>query len=510
MTSYVNVNIENLTDYDLIYVDHGFHKSKFSDKSSWPKVIHSNEKINIRCQDNSMFYGCSGWVQYTLNGQPLFFCFANPIGKKNQIEVGDQFDIYHHMGSHYADDIEVKKYFEIDRIKDKWVVIDLYNTDGKNSNAYFKLNKILDLKQVDESNIQMNDVERSFHSLSTANYRKYYKCASKTPDLVLGFVKSHFKGLAFYKDKIIFTHTNLGVVLDGPGKYLVSDQLNRSEQGEIQFVHETEPKNWHHPCGAQACGSFMAMGNQESADGSKVSEIQIYDIRNVQINKPANLIHRIPRAGGVNGVAITKENTPDGKYIIAAGEGKVITIYKSTSSSLHDPNNQFITLSTFELYQSDKDEYKASGSGLALITQKNGDIFLVTLNDNDNGGSSKMNLYKLTGFNDEGGKNIKCEMKNSRDMPIDGVSQTVRGLQYRIAAITAFNPILGATLSGLLAKFGVAYFNSSFRWGKGLKITSEDKFEVYATDRNIFPLSVLPVVGTDKDFSLVIWDKTNT
>lgn len=510
MTSYVNVNIENLTEYDLIYVNHGFHKSKFSDKSGWPKIINSNKKTSVRCQDDSMFYGCSGWVQYTLNGQPLFFCFANPIGKKNQIEVGDQFDVYHHMGSHYADDLEVKRCLEINNRDDKWVVIDLYNTDGRNSNAYFTLNRIFDLKQVDESNIQMNDVEKAFNSLSTANYRKYYKCASQAPALVLGFVKSHFKGLAFYKDKIIFTHTNLGVVSDGPGKYLVSDKLNRSEQGGVQLVQDTKPNYWHHPCGSQACGSFMAMGTQESADGSKPSEVQIYDIRNIQINKPANLIHTIPRVGGVNGIAITKESTPDGKYIIAAGQGKVITIYKSTSRSLHDSSNKFINLSTFELYQGDKDEYNASGSGLALITQKNGDIFLVTLNDNDNGGSSKMNLYRLIGINDDGGKNIKCEMKNSRDMPVDGVSQTIRGLQYRIAAITLFNPVLGVTLSGLLAKFGIAYFNSSFRWGKGLKITSEDKFEVYATDRNIFPLSVLPVVGIDKDFSLVVWDKTNT
>lgn len=94
-------------------------------------------------------------------------------------------------------------------------------------------------------------------------------------------------------------------------------------------------------------------------------------------------------------------------------------------------------------------------------------------------------------------------------MPIHGVSQTVRNVQYSIVAMVLFNPILGAALSGLLAKFGVSYLNSSFRWGKGLKISSEEKIEVYATDRNILPLSIIPKLGSNKDFSLVIWDKSN-
>ena len=47
------------------------------------------------------------------------------------------------------------------------------------------------------------------------------------------------------------------------------------------------------------------------------------------------------------------------------------------------------------------------------------------------------------------------------------------------------------------------YMNSSFRWGKGLAITSPDSVTVYASDRNVFSLS--QIAPSRQDFSLVVW-----
>jgi len=84
------------------------------------------------------------------------------------------------------------------------------------------------------------------------------------------------------------------------------------------------------------------------------------------------------------------------------------------------------------------------------------------------------------------------------------MSDSVTLLQEYIAAIIVFNPVVGAALSVLLA-LGSGFLNSSFRWGKGLAITSPDTITVYASDRNVLPLSRIPLVGSDKDFSVVVW-----
>jgi hypothetical protein len=55
---------------------------------------------------------------------------------------------------------------------------------------------------------------------------------------------------------------------------------------------------------------------------------------------------------------------------------------------------------------------------------------------------------------------------------------------------------------------GEKQLNTSFRWGKGLAIRSADKIDVFATDRNVFPLSSIPSSVTSKDFSLMTWQSS--
>ncbi|MDQ9022831.1 hypothetical protein RFI02_17130 [Acinetobacter sichuanensis] len=506
MSHNVKITIENSSDSKLKYLEHKFYDGCLEKGSYWPKVIEAKSIEKIMCCSKFIsVVGCSGWAKYELDGCPIYFCFSNPMIGENGIEVGSNLKVFDKMGSHYSDDVETQRLINLEQ-DHKWLSIDIANTSGMTSYANYTL-KNININNIEDANIEMKDVHNAYCALTTETIRKYYRCDT-APTAITGLIKSHFKGLAFYKNKIIFTHTNMGVISNDPGKYLIANNFTKSVNGQIEAIYNTEPKEWSHPCSSQACGSFMAMGIEKSANGNDKSEIHIYDIRNVEINQPAKFITKIERNEAVNGVAITKETTLNGgKYIVAAGEGKKISIYRSSHSSLFDPNLKFSLLYEFDICDG-RDEFNASGSGLALITQTDGSIFLISLNDFDSGGKSRMNLYKLNmnelspEFNE-----LPCQRIDSREMPISGVSESVRGIQYRLAAIIVAFPIVGAALSALLAALGVDYLNSSFRWGKGLRIISADRFEVYATDRNVLPLSQIPFVGSSKDFSLVIWNK---
>lgn len=62
------------------------------------------------------------------------------------------------------------------------------------------------VEKIVEANLQLDDVVRVFHNIpATPSYRKYYKCRD-LPTSCTGMVQSHFKGIASYGDKIIFSH----------------------------------------------------------------------------------------------------------------------------------------------------------------------------------------------------------------------------------------------------------------------------------------------------------------
>ena len=368
------------------------------------------------------------------------------------------------------------------------------------------------------SNLEMNDVESVFDNISTSPSRRYYKC-SEAPTSLEGMIPSHFKGIAFFADKLIFSHTNLGPNASN-GKYIIADGVDYGDQGSTNETFDTppHPDNWCHPCGSQACGSFMAMGIQKTADGSQPSEIQIYDIRMAQTNQPIQLIGSIKRSSGINGVAITKETGNDGKYIVAGVQGNRLTVYKSKSSSLI-PNGADRSASVEFTIVIPECDFDASGAGLALVTQTDGAIYLFSLNADDDGSHSQVNLYKLEDL--QSGQ-AKCSRLKEKQLPVTVMSDSVTLFEAYFSALVlglvSLPPLsilipLGFSVAGLSAlilwvkkKNLDRYLNSSFRWGKGLKITSPDTIEIYVTDRNVFPLSKIPMIGSNKDFSVLVWE----
>lgn len=484
----VSLTIINNTDVELQYNHDWFDSGRLADGNNWPAKIEPGQTVHVECYEKDWaLAGCSGWVKYLAQGKELFFCFSNPTAGKNGIAFGGNTGTWNSMGGEYDNGKTVPLQFN----NNLWFVAHVSSTGGDNNQARWELKKV-DINAVVPANIEMDDVTATFNNVSPNGSRQYY-ISESAPTNVTGLAQSHFKGISVFGDKFIFAHTNLTIPKSDNGVYLVADKITVSDTGRTELTTNTDHKGWQHPCASQACGSFMALGIQETADNpSNTSEIEIYDLRKTQINQPAVLLGSIKRPrDGVNGVAITKEAGPDGHYLVAANNGNHLTVYRSSTSSLSGAFPDFSVVI-------DQTDFAESGVGMALITQKNGDVYIIGMDSDDNGNNNHISLFKLD-FQAKKANRVATKL-----MPIPGMSESINLLKKYILAIFPFNPIIAAALEALL-KMGDSTLNSSFRWGKGVAITSATSLEIYATDRNSLPLSDIPLVGSDKDFSLVTW-----
>lgn len=486
----INLNIHNQTGGTLTFVHAYFQTGGLADNNQWADSIPPGGVSIVQCCEAYLSpVGCSGWVEYSLNNAPIYFCFSNPSVGKNGIAIGADTTAWDHMQAQY---LPIGRGVQLS--DGTWVVANLLSTEGSTNNASWEI-RICDTTTIIPANIELQNVQGIWENFPVSGTRAYYQCDTE-PTPPLGLAKSHFKGISSFGDRLLFTHTNL-LSLQSNGKLLIADRIAPgANQGMVDAMYETQHPGWPHPCSSQACGSYMAMGIQadESGPGSKVSQIQILDIRMTQAYQNPTVIGTIDIPDdGVNGVGMTKEAGPDGKYLVAGINGNTLTVYRSLNSSLITNG---VPTATFErVFQQNIED---SGPGLAMVTQQgDGAIYFFALNA-DAGQPSYMNLYKL----DLNGQPQVCTQICVKQMQMPGMSETVSLLKYYVLALP--QP-WGLIAAGILKELGEVQLDSSFRYGKGMKIVSPDTIEVYASDRNVWPLSQFPLVGTSKDFSLVTW-----
>ena len=474
--------------FDRQWFDHG------SVDGYVPHTIAAKSQVVIECSGG--IPGTSGWLKYTYNGAPFYFCFSNPLVGRNGIEFGCSTSAWDGMGGQYFPGSRAVAGTGTD-----WLTAIIQSTGGDINNASFSV-QYCDVGVVTPANIELNDVVATFNNVSNSASRTYYKCPAGIPPATL--MQSHFKGIARFADKLIFTHTNL-LVTESNGKYLIAQAPGGATQAGVNRIYDTMHDGWQHPCSSQACGSFMAMGIQKSegGDGSKHSEIEILDIRRAQVNQPLNPITTIEHpTDGVNGVAMTKEHGPDGCYLVAGINGQVLTLYRSSSSNLLAPGLSFFEFDSIA-------DFPESGAGLALVTQSDGSIYIITLNADDDGNNNTMGLYAITyqagvasSFAIHTDPNIP-----RRAMPIQDKSDVTALIPEYAALSITIDPEIKIALTALAVMDAAKsnLFNNSFRWGKGLAITSSENIEVYASDRDALPLSQVVEPSTDHDFSVLTW-----
>jgi len=499
----VQLAITNNTPGILTYGESKFDSGRLAEGSSFPATIQPGQIGTAQCcaSDTALAAGCSGWVQYTYNGTPVYFSFSDSSPDSSGINSGSTDANWKQMNG--QDFSRTRSVLTSDTT---WLNATMLSTEGDGNKALWNV-ELLDLGPSELANLELRNVEAVWAAFPADGSRTYYRCPEGVPPLSLP--ASHFKGIASYGNKLIFTHTNINkVVSQHAGRYLIADKVSAGrDQSNVRAIYPTRHAGagWPHPCSSQACGSFMAMGIQqdESGPGAGASQIQILDIRPTATNQEPLLISTIERPSqGVNGVGMTKESGPNGRYVVAGINGQKLTLYRSTTSNLFAPTTTFTQVGPVM-------EIADSGPGLGLVTQQeDGHIYLFALNADNSGENNVLNLYKLHNWPND---NVTCiQVGGQKRMNIPGMSDSVHYLHESIRrATTIINPEITAAyvaLNAMLLFKGDGLFNSSFRWGKGLTITSHTTMEVYASDRDALPLSLEGLtLLTPKDFGLVTW-----
>lgn len=345
----------------------------------------------------------------------------------------------------------------------------------------------------DNRNIEMNDVETAFAQLSTTYSRVYYSI-DQGPVSLLADATSHFKGISAYGGKLIFTHTDVGSD-GGVGKRIVGYEPIFCQDINTDNPQNTAPQNLQHPCSSQASGRYMAMGIQTSESDTSNSQIQIQDLNAIPLGGLIADIGSIPWPGGINGVGLTKEQGPDGRYILAGIQGNTIRLYVSAGPNMVDPDGQLTAFT--QIYQTEA--FPESGTGLALITQTDGAIYLVTI-DGEPGEYNHVTLYKVLR---DGQGNVNGFSDSLQRIDLSHFYDSSEPIGELEAALV-WIPLLS-----ILIDIGDKYLETSFRYGKGLEVTSPDSFRVFGSDRNCIPLSQISrgtFIGWTKDWSVCVWD----
>lgn len=485
----VNVFLYNATEFDWTFNHAWFDSGGIKVPGTWPAVVKSQTSIEIICHENDgSWAGCSGWVSYKVNGVDMFFAFSNPtstiVDAKNKIGLGFDSSIWDSMEDQYFGKSAA---WPINSMGDgHWMRSDINNCSGDASNATFIISTYHNT--VELANIQVVSALALHTGLRTDGYRRYFRC-DDSPTNVIGIGWSHFKGIALWGDRIIFTHSNIHGGDPACGKYIVSKQTSSSDWITAATLN-TEPEGWRHCCSTQACGSFMAMGIQQEVD-SDSSQIQIIDNRPVQYYQRPVVIDKIDQPKtGVNGVAMAKESGLDGKYIVAGINGHSIMCYRSQSADLfHNPGWDFLGEIT---------DFPTSGSGLALVVQTDGSMWMLIIDALHDALDCFVRLFK---FDFSVHPPAYQEYGTTKNMSF--TQSGVITLLEEYAAIPGPQPELQAAIIALLATKGVDYLNTSFRYGKGLQVNSPHQLTIFATDRNTFPLADIPLVGSQRNFSLV-------
>ena len=85
----IKLDIRNNTNFPLTYHGMWFDSGRVGDHFAWPKTIVPNENHTIVCYERDWaLSGCSGYVQYVMNGNIITIAFSNPSAGTNKVGVG--------------------------------------------------------------------------------------------------------------------------------------------------------------------------------------------------------------------------------------------------------------------------------------------------------------------------------------------------------------------------------------------------------------------------------------
>ncbi|XP_057308797.1 uncharacterized protein LOC130647085 [Hydractinia symbiolongicarpus] len=100
----IKLNIQNNTSFTMTYHSDYFESGRLADSFSWPKVINTSGQDTVLCYERDWsFAGCSGFVQFNMNGSVVTIAFSNPLVGCNKLNVGAGYNgiaVWEEMSNH--------------------------------------------------------------------------------------------------------------------------------------------------------------------------------------------------------------------------------------------------------------------------------------------------------------------------------------------------------------------------------------------------------------------------
>ena len=83
----VRVTIVNRSGLPMTYKSDWYNSGGLADTYEWPIYMEGNDKADILNYENNSGGGCSGYMEYEIDGTVITFSFSNPSSGKNKLGV---------------------------------------------------------------------------------------------------------------------------------------------------------------------------------------------------------------------------------------------------------------------------------------------------------------------------------------------------------------------------------------------------------------------------------------
>lgn len=258
-------------------------------------------------------------------------------------------------------------------------------------------------------------------------------------------IESHIQGVAIYRGYLIITHS--GGQLDSCSAdrfdthkgFICIYNLDTQEKNML-YHFNTPEEGYDHPGGIQIIGDVLVV----PLEGESDSIIRFYDLSVMTYATPPSLMdYKLKVAGKVGGVGITS-------YSRGEFEVYLLATYADNNGNPRIDFYDSITLSDFSLVES----YSCPKSGyqeICLLTDTNQVVYMIGFRGDGRGLSyiDYVDLYEIDPIK----MNI-IQIDQDRHMITDSVSGNWYGVH--------------------------------FRWGAGLKIQHDTRFDLLATERDFY------------------------
>jgi len=107
----IKLNIKNDTTSPMLYHSNWFDSGRVANNFEFPKIIKKGENHTVVCYERDWaLSGCSGYAQYTINGNIVTIAFSNPSAGSNKVGAGiadNGKTIWEKISSHDYQDFQV-------------------------------------------------------------------------------------------------------------------------------------------------------------------------------------------------------------------------------------------------------------------------------------------------------------------------------------------------------------------------------------------------------------------